>query len=211
MQTISEQIEKHRKYLITLNELDEKSHQSVQIDFYQNDNNNNNNNNETKKVKSKQNLKSLLPVGSSTESNDTGYISEKTLSISDSLKDSNSRCSCHSSSAASLLTCSSLRDCEKGDSNLRQRFDKEIRNAECQRFKLLHSLPSNSSTNNSCCGMSRCSISDRLAYQKYYHLFSEGELDQLIEQFVDNLHIINSYYDQANWCIVAEKVQVWTI
>ncbi|KAK4328808.1 hypothetical protein Pmani_000804 [Petrolisthes manimaculis] len=46
---------------------------------------------------------------------------------------------------------------------------------------------------------------------RYYHVFREGELDQLIEKYVHNLHIISSYYDHANWCVVAEKVQVWTI
>lgn len=46
---------------------------------------------------------------------------------------------------------------------------------------------------------------------RYYHVFREGELDQLIERYVENLHIISSYYDHANWCIVAEKVHVWTI
>ena len=46
---------------------------------------------------------------------------------------------------------------------------------------------------------------------RYYHVFRQGELDQLIERYVENLHIISSYYDHANWCIVAEKVHVWTI
>ncbi|XP_042905628.1 serine-rich adhesin for platelets [Parasteatoda tepidariorum] len=50
-----------------------------------------------------------------------------------------------------------------------------------------------------------------MAYHRYYHVFREGELDNLIETHVDNLHIISSYYDHANWCVVAEKVQVWTI
>ena len=48
-------------------------------------------------------------------------------------------------------------------------------------------------------------------FHRYYHVFKEGELDYLINTYVDNLHIINSYYDHANWCIVAEKVNVWTI
>lgn len=48
-------------------------------------------------------------------------------------------------------------------------------------------------------------------YHRYYHVFKEGELDYLINTYVDSLHIINSYYDHANWCIVAEKVNVWTI
>ena len=49
------------------------------------------------------------------------------------------------------------------------------------------------------------------AFHRYYHVFKEGELDYLINTYVDNLHIINSYYDHANWCIVAEKVNVWTL
>ncbi|XP_043271315.1 serine-rich adhesin for platelets isoform X2 [Venturia canescens] len=50
-----------------------------------------------------------------------------------------------------------------------------------------------------------------ITYHQYYHVFKEGELDQLINKYVENLHIISSYYDHASWCIVAEKVQVWTI
>lgn len=46
---------------------------------------------------------------------------------------------------------------------------------------------------------------------RYYHVFREGELDNLIDKYVENLHIISSYYDRASWCVVAEKVQVWTI
>ncbi|XP_031335525.1 uncharacterized protein LOC116165326 isoform X2 [Photinus pyralis] len=50
-----------------------------------------------------------------------------------------------------------------------------------------------------------------ITYHRYYHVFREGELDQLIEKYVQNLHIISSYYDHSSWCVVAEKVQVWTI
>ncbi|XP_023223980.1 uncharacterized protein LOC111625160 [Centruroides sculpturatus] len=50
-----------------------------------------------------------------------------------------------------------------------------------------------------------------MTYHRYYHVFREGELDHLIETHVENLHIISSYYDHSNWCVVAEKVQVWTI
>lgn len=50
-----------------------------------------------------------------------------------------------------------------------------------------------------------------ITYHQYYHVFRQGELDQLINKYVENLHIISSYYDHASWCVVAEKVQVWTI
>ena len=42
-------------------------------------------------------------------------------------------------------------------------------------------------------------------YQRYYHVFREGELDEMIEKKIPSLHIIKSYYDHANWCVVAEK------
>ena len=50
-----------------------------------------------------------------------------------------------------------------------------------------------------------------LTHLRYYHVFKEGELDYLINTYVENLHIISSYHDHSNWCIVAEKVNVWTI
>ena len=50
-----------------------------------------------------------------------------------------------------------------------------------------------------------------LTHLRYYHVFKEGELDYLINTFVENLHIISSYHDHSNWCVVAEKVNVWTL
>ena len=46
---------------------------------------------------------------------------------------------------------------------------------------------------------------------RYYHVFREGELAELIEKHVEELHVIASYFDHANWCVVAEKIQVWKI
>lgn len=48
---------------------------------------------------------------------------------------------------------------------------------------------------------------------RYFHLFKCGELEEVIEQNVENLHVVKSYYSEhANsWCVVAEKVRVWTI
>ena len=42
-------------------------------------------------------------------------------------------------------------------------------------------------------------------YQRYYHVFQEGELEQLIAK-VEGLRLLASYYDQGNWCAEAEKV-----
>lgn len=46
---------------------------------------------------------------------------------------------------------------------------------------------------------------------RYYHVFREGELAQLIQNHVEELHVKHTYFDHANWCVVAEKVQLWKI
>lgn len=46
---------------------------------------------------------------------------------------------------------------------------------------------------------------------RYYHVFREGELAELIENHVEELHVKHTYFDHANWCVVAEKVQSWKI
>lgn len=48
-------------------------------------------------------------------------------------------------------------------------------------------------------------------YLRYYHVFREGELVELIDQHVPTLHVVKDFFDHANWCVVAEKVQCWTI
>ncbi|KAF6724939.1 putative tRNA methyltransferase 9-like protein [Oryzias melastigma] len=41
---------------------------------------------------------------------------------------------------------------------------------------------------------------------RYYHVFREGELAELIESHVEELRVKHAYFDHANWCVVAEKV-----
>ena len=40
---------------------------------------------------------------------------------------------------------------------------------------------------------------------RYYHVFEEGELEGLVEK-VEELVVVESYYDQGNWCSVLERV-----
>ncbi|XP_066535566.1 probable tRNA methyltransferase 9B [Hoplias malabaricus] len=49
------------------------------------------------------------------------------------------------------------------------------------------------------------------SYLRYYHVFREGELTQLIEEHVEELHVLHTCLDHANWCVVAEKVHVWRV
>ena len=70
---------------------------------------------------------------------------------------------------------------------------------------------SSSSDSSSTSSSNQSSPGEQPAYHRFYHVFREGELVDLIERHVDNLHILSCYYDHANWCVVAEKVQVWRI
>ena len=45
-------------------------------------------------------------------------------------------------------------------------------------------------------------------YHRYYHVFKEGEMEQLImEHFEGRLEIVNRYYDHANWVVELRKIQ----
>uniref|UniRef100_UPI00398E4E98 probable tRNA methyltransferase 9B n=1 Tax=Pristiophorus japonicus TaxID=55135 RepID=UPI00398E4E98 len=48
-------------------------------------------------------------------------------------------------------------------------------------------------------------LADATEFMRYYHVFREGELAQLIEENVQELHILSSCYDHGNWCVIAEK------
>ncbi|CAG9762976.1 unnamed protein product [Ceutorhynchus assimilis] len=54
-------------------------------------------------------------------------------------------------------------------------------------------------------------VGGEITYHRYYHVFRQGELEKLIEKYVDDLHVVSSTYEHASWCIIAEKVQIWTI
>ena len=41
---------------------------------------------------------------------------------------------------------------------------------------------------------------------RYYHVFREGELKQLVSENIEDLVIVDTYFDHANWCLIAEKV-----
>lgn len=43
-----------------------------------------------------------------------------------------------------------------------------------------------------------------VVYDRYYHVFSEGELERLVDN-VDGAVIVDKFYDKSNWCILLEK------
>eukprot|EP00088_Acartia_fossae_P051302 TRINITY_DN5762_c0_g1_i5.p1 TRINITY_DN5762_c0_g1~~TRINITY_DN5762_c0_g1_i5.p1 ORF type:complete len:621 (+),score=99.24 TRINITY_DN5762_c0_g1_i5:29-1891(+) len=46
--------------------------------------------------------------------------------------------------------------------------------------------------------------SEAKTFKRYYHVFEEGELERLIVKG-GLQHIVESYYDQGNWCAIAQK------
>uniref|UniRef100_A0A1B0CA61 Methyltransferase type 11 domain-containing protein n=1 Tax=Lutzomyia longipalpis TaxID=7200 RepID=A0A1B0CA61_LUTLO len=42
-------------------------------------------------------------------------------------------------------------------------------------------------------------------FLRFYHVFEEGELEELCGQ-VQDIRVIKSYYDQGNWCAIFEKI-----
>jgi hypothetical protein len=44
-------------------------------------------------------------------------------------------------------------------------------------------------------------------YHRYYHVFRENELENLIvNHFAGKLNIADRFYDHANWVVVCEKI-----
>lgn len=48
-------------------------------------------------------------------------------------------------------------------------------------------------------------VSDSGAFMRYYHVFREGELCDLLKENVSELRILSSGNDHGNWCIIAQK------
>ncbi|KAF2296931.1 hypothetical protein GH714_013075 [Hevea brasiliensis] len=63
-------------------------------------------------------------------------------------------------------------------------------------------------------GSSACALASGLAkkddkkgavvYNRYYHVFSEGELERLVTG-INNAVIVDRFFDKSNWCIILEK------
>lgn len=43
-----------------------------------------------------------------------------------------------------------------------------------------------------------------VVYDRYYHVFSEGELERVVSD-VEGAVIVDRFYDKSNWCIILEK------
>lgn len=52
--------------------------------------------------------------------------------------------------------------------------------------------------------LSKSENSPAPVFHRYYHVFQEGELEQLCVQ-VAGIKVQSSYHDQGNWCVILEK------
>lgn len=48
-------------------------------------------------------------------------------------------------------------------------------------------------------------VEDVPTFLRFYHVFCKGELETLCEKIPGN-KIIETYYDQGNWCVILEKL-----
>ena len=46
---------------------------------------------------------------------------------------------------------------------------------------------------------------DCTVYQRYYHVFYKGELEDIINKTGVDIEIVKSYFDHANWCCIIKK------
>nr|GMD88764.1 alkylated DNA repair protein alkB homolog 8 [Ipomoea batatas] len=93
----------------------------------------------------------------------------------------------------------------------RGHLDSGIENAEQQEYFVPWHLPYHRAEVS---GASACALASGLAkkddkkgavvYNRYYHVFSEGELERLVSG-LDNAVIVDRFYDKSNWCIILEK------
>lgn len=44
-----------------------------------------------------------------------------------------------------------------------------------------------------------------VVYNRYYHVFKEGELESLVRQF-EQLEIVESCYDRENWAVRVRRI-----
>ncbi|KAK7275723.1 hypothetical protein RIF29_16845 [Crotalaria pallida] len=44
-----------------------------------------------------------------------------------------------------------------------------------------------------------------VVYNRYYHVFSEGELERLASG-INNARVVDQFFDKSNWCIILEKI-----
>ncbi|KAE9595940.1 putative tRNA (carboxymethyluridine(34)-5-O)-methyltransferase [Lupinus albus] len=44
-----------------------------------------------------------------------------------------------------------------------------------------------------------------VVYNRYYHVFSEGELERLVSG-INSARVVDRFFDKSNWCIILEKV-----
>nr|GMD94076.1 alkylated DNA repair protein alkB homolog 8-like [Ipomoea batatas] len=93
----------------------------------------------------------------------------------------------------------------------RGHLDSGIENAEQQEYFVPWHLPYHRAEVS---GASACALASGLAkkddkkgavvYNRYYHVFSEGELERLVSG-LDKAVIVDRFYDKSNWCIILEK------
>ncbi|XP_072260330.1 probable tRNA methyltransferase 9B [Pyxicephalus adspersus] len=59
------------------------------------------------------------------------------------------------------------------------------------------------------CGKDQQIPNDNTDCLRYYHIFKQNELSELIQQNIPELYVVSTFYDHSNWCVIAEKKSLW--
>lgn len=62
-----------------------------------------------------------------------------------------------------------------------------------------------SNSNGTSMAENQSSPSQPQTFLRFYHVFDEGELERMCQQFSTLISIEKSYYDQGNWCVIFQK------
>lgn len=129
-------------------------------------------------------------------------------------EENSSRVSCKVSNVsldAKLDRTMKINDQEKGKDTLMPSIDDRCR--ENQEYFVPWHLPYHRAEVS---GVSASAVANGLArkddkkgavvYNRYYHVFSEGELERLVSG-MNNAVVIDRFFDKSNWCIILERRQ----
>lgn len=48
---------------------------------------------------------------------------------------------------------------------------------------------------------------EKPVHHRYYHVFDQGELEELVSELQPSAKVIDSYYDQGNWVVKISKLR----
>ncbi|XP_028320964.1 alkylated DNA repair protein alkB homolog 8 isoform X2 [Gouania willdenowi] len=109
------------------------------------------------------------------------------------------------SNKASVNSCLSSSESPQSDSS--PSVDCSLSRSGTNTSKTTHSLGSNPLSSDGNTHPSKLETSPAPVFHRFYHVFQQGELEQLCAQ-VSQVKVLRSYHDQGNWCVILLKEEL---